>query len=40
MNFSEEKAKFDVIMNRIKSYKIKNSSNKKINLKSATTRLI
>lgn len=30
MNFSEEKAKFDVIMNRIKSYKIKNSSNKKI----------
>lgn len=30
MNFSEEKAKFNVIMNRIKSYKIKNSSNKKI----------
>lgn len=31
MNFSEEKAKLDVIMNRIKSNKIKNSSNKMIN---------
>lgn len=30
MNFSEEKAKLDVIMNRIKSNKIKNSSNKMI----------
>lgn len=28
--FFRRKAKFDVIMNRIKSYKIKNSSNKKI----------